>query len=222
MELLLGCKIFSLNKLIDHTYLAPDCTSTIVDRICAEAIAHEFYAVCIPPFFVGQAARLLSESKVKLATVVAFPYGYAETAVKVQEIRRAMDEGADELDIVINLSAVKSQDWAYVIQDLTVVATTARLRGKVSKIIIEMSELTDAEKERIMTICNNIKPSFVKTSTGTKGGATVEDVSYLRANLHPDIKIKASGGIRNKRSAQALVDAGADRIGTSSGLAIVK
>lgn len=222
MELLLGCKKFSLNKLIDHTYLAPDCTSAIVDRICAEAIAHGFYAVCIPPFFVGQAARALAESDVKLATVVAFPYGYAETAVKVQEIRRAMDEGADELDIVINLSAVKSQDWAYVIQDLTVVATTARLRGKVSKIIIEISELSEAEKERIVTICNDIKPTFVKTSTGTKGGATVDDVSYLRANLHPDIKIKASGGIRNKKSAKALVEAGADRIGTSSGPAIVQ
>lgn len=222
MELLLGCKIFSLNKLIDHTYLAPDCTSAIVDRICAEAIAHGFYAVCIPPFFVGQAAKVLAGSSVKLATVVAFPYGYAETAVKVQEIRRAMDEGADELDIVINLSAVKSQDWAYVTQDLTVVATTARLRGKVSKIIIEISELTEAEKERIVMICNNIKPTFVKTSTGTQGGATVDHISYLRANLHPDIKIKASGGIRNKQSAQALVDAGADRIGTSSGPAIVQ
>jgi deoxyribose-phosphate aldolase len=211
-----------LNKLIDHTYLAPDCTSAIVNRICAEAIAYEFHAVCIPPFFVGQAAKALSGTGVKLATVVAFPYGYAETAVKVQEIRRALEGGADELDIVINLSAVKSQDWAYVIQDITVVATTARLKGKVSKIIIEISELTEAERDRIIAICNNIKPNFVKTSTGTKGGATVENVSYLRANLHPDIKIKASGGIRNKRSAQALVEAGADRIGTSSGLDIIK
>lgn len=171
---------------------------------------------------MGQAARVLSGSGVKLATVIAFPYGYAETAVKVQEIRRAMEEGADELDIVINLSAVKSQDWAYVTQDLTAVATTARLRGKVCKIIIEASELTEAEKDRIVAICNDIKPTFVKTSTGTKGGATVDDVRYLRANLHPDIKIKASGGIRNKRGAQALIEAGADRLGTSSGPALVK
>ncbi|TXF88702.1 deoxyribose-phosphate aldolase [Neolewinella aurantiaca] len=210
-----------MNKFIDHTYLAPDCTSATVDRICAEAVASGFYAVCIPPFFVGQAARALSGTGVKLATVVAFPYGYAETAIKVQEIRRAMEEGADELDIVINIAAVKSQDWAYVTQDLTAVATTARLKGKVSKIIIEMSELTAVEKDRIIAICNDIKPTFVKTSTGTKGGATVEDVRYLRANLHPDIKIKASGGIRNKQSAQALIEAGADRIGTSSGLSII-
>jgi len=214
-------KIF-LNKLIDHTYLAPDCTGAIVDRICKEAIEHGFYAVCIPPYFVGHAARVLASSGVKLATVIAFPYGYAETAVKVQEIRRAMEEGADELDIVVNLSAIKSADWAYVTQDITSVATTARLRGKVSKIIIEVAELSADERAKLMEICNQVKPTFVKTSTGTQGGATVDDVSYLRANLHPDIKIKASGGIRNKRAAAALVAAGADRIGTSSGPAIVK
>ncbi|WP_020568495.1 deoxyribose-phosphate aldolase [Neolewinella persica] len=211
-----------MNKLIDHTYLSPDCTGTIVDRLCEEAVANAFYAVCVPPFFVGRAAKNLAGTPVKLATVVAFPYGYAETAVKVQEIRRAMDEGADELDIVINLSALKSGDWPYVISDLTTVATTVRLRGKVSKIIIEITELTEAEKKQVVDICNEIKPNFVKTSTGTKGGATVDDVRYLRANLHPDIKIKASGGIRNKKSFEALVEAGADRIGTSSGLAITK
>lgn len=211
-----------MNKLIDHTYLAPDCTGAIVDRICKEAIAHDFHAVCVPPFFINQAARVLSGTGIKLATVIAYPYGYAETAIKVQEIRRAMDEGADELDIVINLSAVKSQDWAYVTQDITAVATTARLKGKVSKIIIEITELTEAERARIVSICNDIKPTFVKTSTGTKGGATLADVRYLRANLHPDIKIKASGGIRTSRDAAALVEAGADRIGTSSGMAIVE
>lgn len=211
-----------MNKLIDHTYLAPDCTGAIVDRICKEAILHGFYSVCLPPFFVSQAAKLLSGTGIKLTTVIAFPYGYSETSVKVLEIRRAMDEGADELDIVVNLSAVKSQDWAYVTQDITSVATTARLKGKVSKIIIELTELTPDERDRIIGICNDIKPTFVKTSTGTRGGATVADVSYLRANLHPDIKIKASGGIRTKRAAEALVEAGADRIGTSSGPAIVK
>jgi len=190
-------------------------------NLTACSILQPFAGGLIPPV-ICSFPKILSGSDVKLATVVAFPFGYAETAVKVQEIRRAMEEGADELDIVINLAAVRSEDWAYVVQDLTVVATTARLKGKVSKIIIEISELTEAEKARVVSICNDIKPSFVKTSTGMKGGATTEDVSYLRANLHPDIKIKASGGIRNKRSAQALVDAGADRIGTSSGLAIVK
>jgi deoxyribose-phosphate aldolase len=159
-----------LNKLIDHTYLAPDCTGAIVERLCQEAITHNFYAVCIPPYFVGQAAKALAGTDVKLATVIAFPYGYAETAIKVQEIRRAMEEGADELDIVINLSAVKSQDWPYVTQDLTSVATTARLKGKVCKLIIEITELNAEERGRIVALCNQIKPTYVKTSTGTKGG----------------------------------------------------
>lgn len=210
-----------MNQLIDHTYLAPDCTESIVDRLCREAVENDFYAVCVPPYFVGHAARLLSKATVKVATVVAYPYGYAETAVKVQEIRRAMEEGADEFDVVINLAAIKSGDWNYVTQDLTTVATAGRLRGKVVKVIIEISELNSSELERVVAICNNIRPDFVKTSTGTRGGATVDDVKYLRANLHPDIKIKASGGIRNHRGAAALVEAGADRIGTSSALAVV-
>jgi deoxyribose-phosphate aldolase len=210
-----------LNKLIDHTFLKPDCRTEDVDRMCKEAITHSFAAVCIPPFFVGHAAKKLQGTGVKVATVVAFPYGYAETAVKVQEVRRALDEGADEVDIVINLSAVKSRDWAYVRSDLNAVVTTSRLKGKISKIIVEMSELTAEEQQKVCDICNEVKPSFVKTSTGTKGGATVTDVRFLRATLNPEIKIKASGGIRDKRSATALVDAGADRIGTSAGIGLV-
>lgn len=210
-----------MNKLIDHTFLKPDCRTEDVDRMCKEAITHAFAAVCIPPFFVGHAAKKLQGTGVKVATVVAFPYGYAETAVKVQEVRRALDEGADEVDIVINLSAVKSRDWAYVRSDLNAVVTTSRLKGKISKIIVEMSELTAEEQQKVCDICNEVKPSFVKTSTGTKGGATVTDVRFLRATLNPEIKIKASGGIRDKRSATALVDAGADRIGTSAGIELV-
>ena len=210
-----------MNKLIDHTFLKPDCRTEDVDRMCKEAITYAFAAVCIPPFFVGYAAKKLQGTGVKVATVVAFPYGYAETAVKVQEVRRALDEGADEVDIVINLSAVKSRDWAYVRSDLNAVVTTSRLKGKISKIIVEMSELTAEEQQMVCDICNEVKPSFVKTSTGTKGGATVTDVRFLRATLNPEIKIKASGGIRDKRSATALVDAGADRIGTSAGIELV-
>lgn len=210
-----------MNELIDHTYLKPDCTVATVDRLCREARAHRLYAVCVPPFFVGHAARALAGTGVKVATVIAFPYGYAETATKVQEIRRAMDEGADELDIVINLAAVKSGEWAYVASDLTSVATTARLKGRVSKIIIEITELTEPERERVVSICNDIRPTFVKTSTGTRGGATVADVRYLRDRLHPDIKVKASGGIRTHQDAVALVDAGADRLGTSAGPALL-
>jgi deoxyribose-phosphate aldolase len=210
-----------LNEIIDHTFLAADCTESDVDRVCREAVEHNFYAVCIPPFFVGRASKNLQGSMVRLATVVAFPYGYADTAVKVQEIRRAMEEGADELDIVINLSAVKSGDWAFVASDLAAVATTVRLKGKVSKIIIEIGSLTDEEKRKVCDICNEIKPDYVKTSTGTRGGATVEDVQFMRNVLHPDIRIKASGGIRTKATATALIEAGANRLGTSASLTIV-
>ncbi|MBC6994739.1 deoxyribose-phosphate aldolase [Neolewinella lacunae] len=210
-----------MNNLIDHTYLAPDCTGEDIERVCREAITHDFYAVCVPPFFIGRASKLLHGSSVKLATVIAFPYGYAETAVKIQEIRRAMDEGADELDIVINLSALKSGDWAYVTADLAAAATAVRLRGKVSKVIIEIGDLNEQERRKVCDICNEIKPNFVKTSTGTRGGAKVEDVLYLRAQLLPEIKIKASGGIRTRQMAEQLVAAGADRLGTSAGPALL-
>jgi len=209
-----------LNHLIDHTYLAPDCTGEDVDRLCQEAMAHQFCAVCIPPYFVARAAKLLQGSTIKVATVIAYPYGYADTAVKVQEIRKAMDDGADELDIVINLSALKSGDWAYVLSELTSVNTSVRLRSKACKIIVEMSALNDAERRKVCDICNEVKPTFVKTSTGTQSGATVEDVRFLRKHLLPEIKIKASGGIRDHQMAAALVDAGADRLGTSAGIAV--
>jgi len=183
-------------------------------------MAHQFCAVCIPPYFVARAAKLLQGSTIKVATVIAYPYGYADTAVKVQEIRKAMDDGADELDIVINLSALKSGDWAYVLSELTSVNTSVRLRSKACKIIVEMSALNDAERRKVCDICNEVKPTFVKTSTGTQSGATVEDVRFLRKHLLPEIKIKASGGIRDHQMAAALVDAGADRLGTSAGIAV--
>lgn len=192
-----------------------------IDRLCQEAVAHAFYAVCVPPIYVARAVKALQHTEVKVATVIAYPYGYAETPVKVQEIRRALDEGADEVDIVVNLAAVKSGEWNYVRQDLTSVVTTTRLKGRVSKIIVEMSELTPAEQRMICDICNEVKPTFVKTSTGTRGGATVTDVRFLREHLAPEIKIKASGGIRDQRSAAALLDAGADRLGTSSGMSLL-
>ncbi|MEL7159872.1 MAG: deoxyribose-phosphate aldolase [Bacteroidota bacterium] len=209
-----------MNQLIDHTYLSPDCTGEDVDRICREALEHDFCAVCIPPFFVGRAKKNLQGSQIKVATVISYPYGYDETAIKVQAIRRALQEGADELDVVINLAAVRSGDWAYVLSDLSAVHTTVRLKSKVSKIIVEMSELDATERRKVCDICNEVKPTFVKTSTGTRGGATVEDVRFLREHLLPDIRIKASGGIRDRHSADALVAAGADRLGTSAGIAV--
>ncbi|MBB4080474.1 deoxyribose-phosphate aldolase [Lewinella aquimaris] len=211
-----------MNQIIDHTFLSPQATVTDIKRLCREASEQGFYAVCIPPFFVSRAEIELQDTPVKVATVIGFPYGYSETPIKVAEARRCIEEGADELDIVINISAVKSGEWNYVKTEIEQMATTVRLKGKVCKLILEMGVLTEEEQQRLVEICNAVRPDFVKTSSGTQGGATVEQVRYLRANLHPEIKIKASGGIRTSEEARALLDAGADRIGTSSGLAIVQ
>lgn len=211
-----------MNDLIDHTYLKPNCTDADIDRLCAEARDNGFFAVCVPPYFVSRAVQRLEGSGVRVATVVGFPFGYGVTATKVTELQRALEEGADEVDIVINLAAVKSGDWAYVRADMDRTVTAARLRGRTSKLIIEAAALTGAERDRIAELCNELRPDFVKTSTGLLGGATVEDVRYLRDRLDADIRIKASGGIRTAGEARSLVEAGADRLGTSAGLAVVQ
>ncbi|PHI19021.1 deoxyribose-phosphate aldolase [Lewinellaceae bacterium SD302] len=210
-----------INKTIDHTVLKPQTSSTDVEKICVEARQHEFCAVCVPPYFVGRAKQFLQGSDVLVATVIGFPYGYAGTMAKVEEVKRAVEEGADELDIVINLGALKSGDWPQVKSDIERVVTAIRLKGKVSKVIIESSLLSQSELARMVQICNEINPDFVKTSTGTQGGATEEVLRYLRANLKAGIKIKASGGIRDNSTARAMLSAGADRLGTSSGVALL-
>ena len=193
-----------------------------IKRLCQEAIQYGFYAVCIPPYFVSKARQELNDKGVKVATVVGYPYGYSETPIKVAEARRSLEEGADELDIVINVSAVKSGDWNYVRTEIEQMATTVRLKGKVCKLILEMSALTEEETHRLIELCNKVRPDYVKTSSGTQGGATVEQVRLLRANLDSEIRIKASGGIRTRAAAAELIEAGASRIGTSSGLTIIQ
>ena len=208
----------ALNQLIDYTLLNPQATAIDIKGLCAEAIEHGYHAVCIPPYFVSRVRTELQDSKVRLATVIGFPYGSSETLIKVAEARRSIEEGADELDIVINVAAVKSADWSYVKTEIEQMVTTVRLKGKVCKLILELGVLTDEERDRLIDICNGVRPDFVKTSTGLRGGATVEQVRHLRANLHAEIKIKASGGIRTGADARALIDAGASRIGTSTNL----
>lgn len=210
-----------INKIIDHTLLQPDTPVSEIKRLCREAKENEFCAVCVPPMYVVTAKQELQGSSVRVATVIGFPYGYASTMAKVEDIKRAIEEGADEVDVVINLGAVKSGQWNVVSADVDRMVTAIRLRGKQIKVIVETALLSDAELEKICEICNQAKPDFVKTSTGTRGGATEFHVRSLRRQLDPEIKIKASGGIRNYDVAKQMIDAGADRIGTSSGLAIV-
>lgn len=211
-----------MNDIIDHTLLSPQATAADIKRLCDEAKEHGFRAICVPPYYVTRAAAELQSSPVKLGTVVGFPFGYCGTMIKVAEARRSIEEGADELDVVINLAAVKSGDWAYVKTEIEQMGTTVRLKGKVYKLILEVSMLTETELDRLIEICNTVIPDYVKTSTGLQGGATVDQVRYLRAKLRSEIKIKASGGIRDAESARALIEAGADRLGTSAGLMLIQ
>ena len=211
----------SLASYIDHTLLQPDCKRADIIQLCKEAIAHQFYAVCIPPYFVKVAVGELKNSQVKVATVIGFPLGYSTTAAKVEEIKKALIDGVDELDVVINLAAVKSSDWAHVENDIDSATRMVHMKGKVIKLIIEASLLTNEELLKLCEICTRVGVNFVKTSTGYFGGATPVLVKTLRENLPSSIKIKASGGIRSKLDATALIEAGADRLGSSAGIKIV-
>lgn len=214
--------MISLASKIDHTLLKADASEKEVKRICAEAKEHGFAAVCIPPYFVRKCKLWLKDSEVKVATVVGFPLGYSHTPAKVEEARRAIDEGADEVDMVINIIALKAGDWNYLKNELTSVATIVQLRGGKLKVILETGLLTEQEIIKACELCADMTVDYVKTSTGfTQVGATVETVKLLRAHLPKNIRIKASGGIREKEFALQLIEAGADRLGCSASVSIV-
>ncbi len=209
-------------SFIDHTVLKAETTLADVKRICAEAIEHQFAAVCVPPYYVAPARQALQDSSVRLATVIGFPMGYSATVAKVEEIKRAIDEGADEFDVVINVAAVKNGNWAFVRNDLDRMVTACHLRAKHIKVIIETGLLEKEEIRQLCTICNDLEPDYVKTSTGFNGaGANPEVIRLLRSLLKPEIKLKASGGIRTADDARALIEAGANRLGASKGISIV-
>ncbi len=208
---------------IDHTTLKIDTKNTDIKKLCSEAETYNFYAVCVPPYFVRNASMLLKGSDVKIATVIGFPLGYSATPSKASEIQKAIDDGADELDVVINVSAVKSGDWNYVHNDIKTVALATQMKGKIIKVILETGLLNKNEIKKLCEICTDVGVDYVKTSTGFNGeGATLEVVAFLRENLPSSIKIKASGGIRTTKKAEEMIEAGADRLGTSSSIKIVK
>ncbi len=212
----------NLAGMIDHTILKPDCTIEDIKTLCEEAITFGFPAVCVPPYFVREAVRLLKDSPVKVATVIGFPYGYSATPAKVEEIKRAIDEGVDELDGVVNICSVKEGKWNFVKNDIESMMLATHSRGKTLKVIIETGLHTQEDILKLCNICGDLKVDYVKTSTGVNAeGASVEIVRFLRENLPSDIKIKASGGIRTIEQAKALIEAGAARIGTSAGVKIV-
>lgn len=212
-----------LSQFIEHTLLKPDSSLQDIRKVCEEAVANGFAGVCIPPFFVRDAKRLLGdENPVRIATVVGFPMGYTAIAAKSEEIKRAVDEGADEIDAVLNIAAVKSQNWNHVQHDIEGIARATRLRGRISKLILECGLLTEAEIRRVSELAREAGINYLKTSTGFHGHpATADMVRLLKSLCGTDMKVKASGGIRTKADAEAMLAAGADRLGTSSGLVLV-
>ncbi len=210
-----------LAPLIEHTLLKPDAARADVERLCGEAVRFGFAAVCVNSAHVAACARLLRGSRVRVCVTVGFPLGAQLPEVKAYEARRAVEEGASEVDMVMNLGTLKSGDDALVEADIRGVVRAAG-PGAAVKVILETALLTREEKVRAALIARAAGAAFVKTSTGFgPGGATVEDVRLLRETVGPDMGVKASGGIRTRREAEAMVAAGANRIGTSSGVALV-
>jgi len=213
----------SLAGLIDHTLLKPDASVEKITQLCAEAREYSFASVCINPTNVSLCASLLKGSKVKVCTVIGFPLGANTTAVKVFEAETAIRDGAAEVDMVINIGALKSGNTQLVAQDIHAVAAAAHGAGAIVKVIIETALLTDDEKVQACLIAKEAGADFVKTSTGfSGGGANVHDIELMRRTVGPVMGVKASGGIHNLEEARALVAAGATRIGASAGVAIVQ
>jgi len=212
-----------LASYFDHTTLKPDTNLDQVNQLCREAVEFGFASVCLPPFFVKKGVQFLKDNKVRTSTVIGFPMGYSTTAAKVEEIKRAIDEGASEVDVVINICAVKSGEWNFVSHDIERMIAATHIKGKVIKVILETCLLEEKELVKLIGICNDLQPDFVKTSTGFNGaGANLEIIAQLRSLLNKKIKVKASGGIRDRATAEALIRAGAARLGSSSSVLIVK
>jgi deoxyribose-phosphate aldolase len=207
---------------IDHTLLKQTATSPEIENLCEEAIQYQFAAVCVPPLYVQKAKEALNNSSIKVATVIGFPFGYSAIEAKVAEIVLAIVDGADELDMVINISAIKNNDWNFIANEINTIIPIIKSRDKKIKVIIESGILTDDEIIKCCDIYGAAGVDYVKTSTGyAEKGATVHAVELIRAHLADHVKIKASGGIKTFSFAKELIDAGADRLGCSSSIQIV-
>ena len=210
-----------LNKYIDHTILKATASSSDVQKLCEEAIEHEFYSVCVNGCYVADAKHLLQGTNVKVAAVVGFPLGAMTTAAKVFEAKEAIENGASEIDMVINVAKLKDGEFEFVENEIRLIKEA--IGDNVLKVIIETCYLTDEEKVKACELSLAAKADFVKTSTGFgTGGATYEDVRLMKSVVGDNAKVKASGGVRDKETAQKYVDLGAERLGTSSGIDIVK
>jgi len=211
-----------LNQYIDHTILKPVTLIEDINRICNEAIEYRFAAVCVPPPMIKIAKKQLQNSPVKLATVIGFPFGYSAVEAKLAEILLAVVDGADELDVVINILALKNNDWQYLANEINYMMPVIKQNNKVVKVIIETGVLTDEEIIRCCELYSVAEVNFLKTSTGyAETGATIHAVELMRKHLQEHVQIKASGGIKTYSFAAELINAGAARLGCSNSLQIV-
>ena len=211
----------NLAPYIDHTLLKPETTKMQIRKLCEEALEHHFFAVCVNSGMVSTAREVLRSSKIQIASVVGFPLGVCDSASKAFETNRAVNLGATEIDMVLNIGALKAGEFNFVERDIFDVVRAAE--GKIVKVILETILLTDEEKKKASEICVKAGAHFVKTCTGFNGGqATVADIELMKSVVGNSVKIKASGGIRDFETAKNLILAGAVRLGTSSGVALVK
>jgi deoxyribose-phosphate aldolase len=212
--------MMNLHSYIEHTNLSPILTIQDIDKLVEEAKQHHFLGICVPPFWVKRAQREIGKEKILLVTVAGFPLGYSMTETKQDEIKRAIDNGADEIDLVWNISAFKTGlPWTKI--EIAKCSKLAHDHQKILKVIIETAYLSDQEMVEACKLCADAGADFVKTSTGfATAGAKVEHIALMRKSLPAHVGIKASGGIKTKEQAISLINAGADRIGTSSGVSI--
>lgn len=212
-----------INKYIDHTLLKPTALISEIEKLCEEAKQYEFAAVCVPPNFVKKAKNYLANSSIMVATVIGFPFGYSAVEAKLAEVLLAIVDGADELDVVINISAIKNGDWLFLANEINHLMPIIKSNNKIIKIIIESGVLTDEEIIKCCELYGVAGIDYLKTSTGyAEKGASVEAVKLFKLHLPKHVQIKASGGIRDYSFAQLLISAGATRLGCSAGIAIVK
>lgn len=211
----------NINRYIDHTLLKPEATAEQIEKLCQEAIQYRFFSVCINPGNISLAKKFLGTTDVAICTVIGFPLGANTTETKVFETKNAISLGANEIDMVLNIGAVKSGNWKLVEDDIRAVKNACQ--EKVLKVIFETCLLTDEEKKMCAQVSERAGADFIKTSTGfSSAGATYDDVSLMRAAVTSKVQVKASGGVRDLSTALKMIELGATRLGTSSGIAIIE
>lgn len=212
-----------LANMVDHTNLKAFADNEMFEKLCGEAKQYQFKMVAINPAQIKRCKELLKGSPVHVGAAIGFPLGQTTLECKIFETEDAISKGADEIDYVINVAEVKNGNFAYIKEEMEKIVDVCRKAGVISKVIFENCYLTDEEKQKVAEIAKEVKPDFIKTSTGFgTGGATVEDVRLMKSVVGDEVKVKAAGGIRDLKTALAMVEAGAERLGTSAGVEIVK